>query len=213
MKLISVNTGKASALAIGPKNVLSGICKTPRQGAVVAGPLGLEGDEQADSEHHGGPDQAIYLYSAEDYAWWSAQLGRELAPGTFGENLTLSGFGPEPLRVGDRFGIGEVLLEATAPRIPCNKLAARMGNPGFVKRFRQAGRTGVYTRVLVPGRLQAGDEVRRKSATHALLLSDFFELSLEPAPDPERVRMALQAPIDARSRRRLTAYLENLQSA
>lgn len=212
MKLISVNTGKASALAIGPKKVLSGICKTPRQGGVFAGPLGLEGDEQADSKHHGGPDQAIYLYSAEDYACWSAQLGRELAPGTFGENLTLSGFGPEPLRVGDRFGIGEALLEATAPRIPCHKLAARMGDPGFVKRFRRAGRTGVYTRVLVPGRLQAGDEVRREPATHALL-SDFFELSLEPAPDPERVRMALQAPIDARSRRRLTAYLESLQSA
>ena len=89
-----------------------------------------------------GPDQALYLYSAEDYAWWAGELGAPPAPGTFGENLTLSSFGPVEVRIGDRFRVGAALVEATAPRIPCATFATRMGEPDWVKRFAAARRPG-----------------------------------------------------------------------
>ena len=86
---------------------------------------------------------------------------RNAAPGTFGENLTLSSFGDEQVRIGDRFGIGETLVEVTAPRIPCAVFATRMGEPDWVKRFADARRPGLYVRVLEPGEVAAGDAVER----------------------------------------------------
>ncbi len=207
MQLLSVNIGRSQALEVGSKTVRSGIVKTAMPEPVHVGALGLRGDQQADLKHHGGPDQAVYLYSAEDYAWWSAELGRDLAPGTFGENLTLSSFGPEPLEVGDRFRVGEVLLEATSPRIPCGKLGARLGDETFVKRFSEAGRTGVYTRVLREGYVQAGQPVEREARGSGLSLLEFFRLCLTPKPAPEAALQALAAPIDERSRRDFEAYL------
>jgi len=108
----------------------------------------LKGDVVADQRNHGGPDQAVYLYSRADYDWWEAELERELPSGTFGENLTVSDFGPGELRPGDRLQIGAVLLELTSPRIPCSVFAQHMGERQWVKRFAAAERPGSYARVL-----------------------------------------------------------------
>ncbi len=139
MVLVSVNVGPSRPLG----NRRSGIDKRPVQGEVQVGPEGLQGDVQVNKKHHGGPDQALYAYHLEDYEWWSTELGQDLSPGLFGENLTCKGL-PE-IMVGDRYRIGQVLMEVTAPRIPCNTLATRMGDPTFVKTFTQARRPGFYS--------------------------------------------------------------------
>jgi MOSC domain-containing protein YiiM len=51
---------------------------------------GLVGDRVVDTTRHGDKDQAVYLYSAEGYAWWSAQLNQAVPMDMFRENLTLS---------------------------------------------------------------------------------------------------------------------------
>jgi MOSC domain-containing protein YiiM len=124
--------------------------------------VNVEGDDQADRQHHGGPDQAVYAYARESYAWWEVELGVALAPGTFGENLTLEGIDVDGALIGERWSVGGpegVLLEVTAPRIPCSKLGKRMGDPRFVKRFAGARRPGAYLRILREGAVQAGDAV------------------------------------------------------
>ncbi|HWG85034.1 MAG TPA: MOSC domain-containing protein [Deinococcales bacterium] len=176
MRLLSVNVGSTRPLKVGGRERQTGIFKTPLAGPVEVGPLGLAGDVQVDRKHHGGPDQAVYLYGADDYAWWSRELGRELPAGTFGENLTLESVGSEP-RLGDRYRVGGVLLEVTAPRVPCNTLAARMGEAAFVKSFARAGRWGVYARVLEPGSLQAGQTMSITPAPEgAATVRDLFEV-------------------------------------
>ena len=115
------------------------------------GKLGLEGDTIVDSTVHGGLDQAIYIYSSEDYQWWSQQLGKPIAPGTFGENLTISGFNIDEFVVGDQLTLNNVVLEISAPRTPCFKLAAAMNDPTFGKQFAKAARPGAYARVLREG--------------------------------------------------------------
>jgi MOSC domain-containing protein YiiM len=158
VRVVSVNTGVAEPILIGCRRAESGINKQPRTGAVQVGRLGLEGDVQVSRKHHGGPDQAVYLYGADDYAWWASELGRDLDHGFFGENLTVDSLGGNS-RIGDRLRIGGVLLEVTAPRVPCATLEARVGVRGFVKRFAAAERVGAYARVLEVGSLQAGDTV------------------------------------------------------
>jgi MOSC domain-containing protein YiiM len=180
MKLLSVNVSKPKPISRGGKSGMTGIFKESVSGLMKVGVLGLEHDTQVDTENHGGKDQAVYFYSNDDYAWWSEQLGTTLEPGTFGENLTVSSL-PEPLYIGDRFAIGSdtggaVILEVTAPRIPCSTLAARMNDLAFVKKFAQAARPGVYTRVIQTGSLQAGDEVKYIRGKYEVTAIEEFQM-------------------------------------
>ena len=102
----------------------------------------------------------MYAYGAGDLAWWSAELGRELAPGTFGENLSVAGLDVSAAVVGERWTAGTTELEVTGPRVPCVKLGARMGDTGFPRRFAAAGRPGAYLLVRTGGTVTAGDQVR-----------------------------------------------------
>jgi MOSC domain-containing protein YiiM len=62
-------------------------------------------------------------------------------------------------QVGERWRVGTVVLDVSAPRIPCWKLARRLEDPAFQKRFGDAGRPGAYLRIVQAGELQAGDDV------------------------------------------------------
>jgi MOSC domain-containing protein YiiM len=156
MKILSVNIGKP-VKKDWTKSGSTGIYKQPVEGAVAVGKLGLEHDAICDLKHHGGEDQAVYLYGQPDYDFWSQELGRELEPGTFGENLTVEGLESGKICIGDRFVNGSLVMEVNSPRIPCNTFAQRMGDKLFPKKFLAANRPGVYCRVLSDGLLQAGD--------------------------------------------------------
>jgi MOSC domain-containing protein YiiM len=156
--VVSVNVGPAADFRAG-RAKRSAIVKAPVVGPVAVRGVNLDGDEQADLRVHGGPDQAVYAYARASYAWWERELGRALAPGTFGENLTVDGVDVDGAVIGERWAVGTCVLEVTGPRIPCFKLAARMGEPAFVKRFAAARRPGAYLRVVTEGALAAGDEL------------------------------------------------------
>ncbi len=155
MLVLSVNTGIAAPVPGRPRP--SGIAKRPRDGRVAIGRLGLEGDTVVDQVNHGGEDQAVYIYSLEDYAFWRSELGRDLPPGLFGENLTVSGIESAGVRVGDRLACGDLVLEMTSPRIPCSTFAAHVGVADLPARFMAARRPGIYCRVLAEGTVGAGD--------------------------------------------------------
>jgi len=159
MQIVSINAAQPATVEFNGDTVPTGIFKVPVQGKVPVTRYGIQGDTIVDQNVHGGLDQAIYLYHLEDYQWWSEQLGKPLTPGLFGENLTLSGLADITLVIGDRLTIGTVELEITAPRTPCFKLAARMGDSGFAKKFAQAQRPGAYARVIHEGELQVGDNI------------------------------------------------------
>jgi MOSC domain-containing protein YiiM len=193
----------------------TGIYKEPAAGRVFLGTLGVEGDCVVDTHVHGGPDQAAYVYFAEDYAWWSARLGRPLRPGMFGENLTISGLASADMAIGDRLTVGDVVLEVTAPRIPCNTLARRMEDPTFVKAFREAARPGVYCRVIAEGEVEAGMPVAHQPyggvrvETVALFEDSFAKASLTP----ESLRRTLAAPVAERVRADWEALLARAEGA
>src|SRR3954466_1316990 len=114
--VLSVNVGSVASFRAG-RAKYSAIVKHPVEGRVGVHGVNVDGDDQADRRVHGGPDQAVYAYAAESYAWWSEQLGREPAPGTFGENLTVQDVEVDAAVLGTQWRIDTVLLEVTAPRI------------------------------------------------------------------------------------------------
>jgi len=131
--------------------------KTPVEGPVTAGWLGLAGDEQADLQHHGGRDKAILAYSQDHFADWRQEPDlAALSGGGFGENLTVQGLSETTVCIGDDWRVGDVLLEVTQPRQPCWKLGRRWRKPSLVKQVVVTGRTGWYLRVLEEGPLEAG---------------------------------------------------------
>jgi len=157
--VVSVNVGRIRTVSSGGKDVVTGIFKEPVDGAVPVAGVNLAGDDQADRTVHGGPDRAVYAYASEDYAWWSRELGRELQPGTFGENLTTAGIDVNAALVGERWRIGSAVLQVTTPRFPCYKLAMKMDDPAFVKRFSAALRLGSYASIVTEGALERGDAI------------------------------------------------------
>jgi MOSC domain-containing protein YiiM len=159
-RVVSVNVGQPREIGVQRgEPVISAIGKHPVAGRVRVEGVNVAGDAQANLAVHGGPDQAVYAYASEDAAWWSEELGRDVPAGIFGENLTLEGVDASHALIGERWQAGGVLLEVTAPRIPCAKLARAFDDPGMTKRFAKALRPGAYLRIVQPGELGAGDPV------------------------------------------------------
>lgn len=161
MKLLSINISQPQAVAIGGRSYETGIYKRHRMGRVTLGTLGLDGDGQADLKAHGGPHRAVYCYPHEHYGYWASQLARDdFHYGAFGENLTLLGLLETGVCIGDVYRIGGAVIQASQPRVPCYKLADKLGVPGFEKTFLKANRSGFYARVLEEGALEAGDPIQ-----------------------------------------------------
>mgnify|MGYP001824909424 FL=1 len=200
MRVSSVNVGREETIDHGNRQFTTGIRKRPVDGAVYIGSDSVAGDTISDKKHHGGVDQVVYAYSADDYEWWSEQLGREVPPGTFGENLTIEGL-PTDMNIGDRLLIGDVLLEATAPRIPCSTLAAQMQDSGFGMAFRKAERPGIYFRVLNEGEVSAGDAVTYiENPAPVVSILALYRLAYDLRPDPDAIERYLEAPLAERMR-------------
>ena len=211
MQLISVNLGQERTVPKGRGNERTGIYKMPVNDPVAVTRLGMAGDAICDAKNHGGPDQAVYVYGTPDYAWWSQELGHTLAPGTFGENLTIDGLESARAAIGDRLTIGTVVLEVSAPRIPCGTLARRMGDPQFVKRYRAAERPGLYCRVLQEGSLRVGDAVSYAPApAGAVPVLDLFRDHYVAGPDEASVQRFLASPLAERARRDQEERLEKI---
>jgi MOSC domain-containing protein YiiM len=215
MHVSSVNLATApTRLKVGSRMTSTGIDKRPTDQPVEIGPLGLSGDTIWSKKHHGGPDQAVYVYGEEDYSWWEVELGRPLEPGTFGENLTVAGLATGAAVVGDRLHIGEtVVLEVTCGRIPCGTLTARMGIRAFSRHFRKAARPGLYCRVIEAGSVQAGDLVRYEASVESTLgVVELAEMFYARDPTREALERLLAAPIDERGRRDIERQLAALDS-
>src|ERR1700722_978875 len=156
---ISVNAGRGQPARWAGRAGRTAIDKRPCGGPVTIGRLGVGDDEQMDKQHHGGPYQAVYAYAREDLDWWTEQLGRELANGLFGENVTTAGLDVSGALIGETWRLGTAVVQITSVRIPCGTFAGWMAEQHWVKRFAAAGRPGAYLRVLEEGVAAAGDPI------------------------------------------------------
>lgn len=167
----------------------SAIDKRPVTGRVRAQRLGLDGDHVCNTRDHGGVHQAVYGYADEDAANWSAELGRELPVGWFGENLRIAGLPLSDAVIGARCTVGEAVFEVSGPRVPCATFGHWAGERQWVRRFTHQANTGCYFRVLTEGSVGAGDEVEVVHVPeHGVTVRDVFT-----GADPRRLELLLTA--------------------
>ncbi|KQW45599.1 MULTISPECIES: MOSC domain-containing protein [unclassified Roseateles] len=163
MHLLSVNTARVEHfVAISGQALDSAIRKRSRNGRVAVGPLGLEGDEQADPSVHGGLSKAVYAYPQEHYVFWQtvrgqAKVNGDLQPGDCGENLTLTGLLENKVWLGDVLCFPDCELIVSEPRYPCFKFNAHMGFNQAAKLMAQSGYCGFYLAVKREGTIAAGE--------------------------------------------------------
>ena len=164
-RLLSLNVARASAIAIRDRKVMTAIGKRAVDGERAVGPLGIEGDEQADLSVHGGPSKAVYAYPSEHYPFWQtvrAQAGvapwdEPLVPGALGENLTLAGVVESDVFIADLLRFPNCALAVSGPRFPCFKFNAAMGFAHAAKLMVQSAWCGWYFSVREPGTIAAGE--------------------------------------------------------
>ena len=154
---------------LGPKGVPSGIDKQPVATPIMARLTGLDGDEQGDRRNHGGPDKAIHAYALANYPLWAADLpdlAPRLRPGAFGENLVVAAASEADICLGDRWRLGDALLEVSQARQPCWRLNLRFERPDMARLVQSSGRTGWYFRVIEPGPIAPYQTARLQARPH-----------------------------------------------
>jgi MOSC domain-containing protein YiiM len=210
VQLVSVNVSRPKYLGDHRGHpVTSGIAKQPVGVEWLwLDRLNLEGDGQADLRVHGGPDKAVYAYASEHLPAWTEELGDELGPAAFGENLTTAGWTEDDVCIGDRWSWGDAVLEVCQPRSPCYKLAMYRGHGDMTRRFQSSGRSGWYLRVLEPGRVPVAGPItveRHPVGATVRLVHD----AARPGEVPDEVVEALLAvePLAMEWKRHLAARL------
>ena len=172
--VVSVRVGKVTAYErpawdhVKTRPYTTAFRKAEVTGPIHVGPLGLEGDEQADKKFHGGPEMAVLMYADAHYAGWRLLEGlADMGPGGFGENLTVSGFDETEVCVGDVLEVGGTMLQVTSPRGPCADISRRWDREWLLKKVVERRHTGWYLRVLAAGQVRVGDRVRLLERPHA----------------------------------------------
>jgi MOSC domain-containing protein YiiM len=178
--LLTVQVGRARPLDVGDRQVLSGIRKTAVTGRVAVGPLGLEGDEQADLTVHGGLAKAVYAYPVEHYAFWQERRAAwgypaALSHGALGENLTVEGLLEKDLFVGDQLVFPDCTLRVTQPREPCFKFNAIMQSDDAARSMARSAYSGFYLAVDARGSLAAGERCVLKPGAREMPLMSLFK--------------------------------------
>ncbi len=194
MKLVSVNVGQPRPILWMGKEVLTSIYKEPLAGRTPLRRFNIDGDKQSDLSVHGGADKAVYGYPSEHYPFWRGELaGVELSWGAFGENLTTEGLGEQDLSIGDVLRVGTAHLMVTQPRIPCFKLAVRLGVADMAKRFLASRRSGFYFAVVEEGEVAAGDAIEIvERATERMSVRELTDLHVTKSPPPELLERVLR---------------------
>ena len=169
IRIHTISIGQPQTLSDERGTWRSAIFRTPVDGPIMLGERGLVGDQVADTEHHGSPDQAICCHPIDHYDYWNQHYGLQtpatrLGPGSVGENWTLSGANEQTICVGDVIEVGSAVVQVSGPRYPCAKQERKVGLAGFLRQTIETMRTGFYLRVLTPGIIQSGDawEVRER---------------------------------------------------
>jgi ferredoxin-NADP reductase/MOSC domain-containing protein YiiM len=195
-KLLSVNVGMPKDVEWNGRIVHTGIWKAPVAGPRMVRRLNIDGDGQGDREGHGGENRAVLVYQLASYEHWARELGRDdLTPGAFGENLTVDGLPDNEVCIGDRYRIGDVVLEVTQPRVTCYRVGVRISEPRMAALLVAHHRPGFYCRVLNEGELEAGqDIVKISDGPEQVSVADIDALLYLPGHPRDNLERALRIP-------------------
>lgn len=201
MQIVSTNIAEPRTIAWKGQEIQTGIYKFGVDVPLFLGTEDVENDHVVDRRYHGGPDKACYLYSADHYPFWKSKYPvQDWKWGMFGENLTVAGLNESGMRIGDRFQIGEALVQVTQPRQPCFKLGVRFGDQNVVDDFWKSSFPGVYVRILQPGYVKKDDQFTLLASNpESLTVSQTFSIFRSNRENIALIMKALDEPFLAES--------------
>lgn len=176
------------------EEMISGIKKYPVSKSYLT-KSGLKDDFQADLEHHGGVNKALFLFSKLTFEKINEEFDyifniEDMS--YFGENLILDNICEEDICVGDILEIGETEVQITQGRQACWKLSANTKKENMTKFIFESGYTGFYAKVLKEGEIIQNDEVFLKSRVNPNLnIKKLNQLIVNPKLDETLVKEAL----------------------
>jgi MOSC domain-containing protein YiiM len=193
----SINIGPRVEVDIFGQKKLTAYEKHPVEHDVFVDENGIVGDGHYAREAEEGKDHAVQICSEDNYAFWTERLNKNLRLGVFGESITYGGPDEFSVRIGDVAVIGDITLEITGPRIPCAKLAHFIGEDiSFPRTYHQTSRTGMYARVLTPGRLSTSNRMKFQSTGAKLpFVSEIAAALLQRDPDQNWMKAMIDEPI------------------
>jgi ferredoxin-NADP reductase/MOSC domain-containing protein YiiM len=195
-RLLSVNVGLPRDVTWNGKTVHTAIWKSPVAGQQMVRKLNIAGDAQGDLAGHGGEQRAVFVYQMDSYHYWENFLGRnDLVFGQFGENFTVEGLADNEVSIGDRYRIGDAILEVTQPRVTCYRVGIRMNEPRMAALLVAHHRPGFYFRVLQEGEVGAGDDiVKIADGPERITVAEIDGLLYLPGHSREQLERALRIP-------------------
>lgn len=204
MQIVSTNIAKPTTIEWHGQEIQTGIYKFAIETPIFLGKEDVENDHVLDRRCHGGIDKACYIYSADHYPFWKLKYPElKWEWGMFGENLTISGLDESEIHIGDRFRIGNAIVQVTQPRQPCFKLCVRFGDQHIVEDFWTAPYPGVYVRVLQPGKVAKGDQITLEERNpDSLSVSQVFSIFRSNRENIDLIKKAIDEPFLAESCRK-----------
>lgn len=204
MKIISTNIAQPTTIVWRGQEIQTGIYKYPVETPISLGLSDVDNDHVIDRRYHGGSDKACYLYSADHYPFWkNSYPDLDWNWGMFGENLTVGGLDESEIRIGDRYQIGEAIVQVSQPRQPCFKLGIRFGDQKVVDDFWKSSFPGIYVRVLQTGSVKTGDGfVLLERNSESLSVSQVFSVFRSLPINAELIQKAINEPFLAESCRK-----------
>ena len=195
-KLVSVNVGMPKDVAWRGRTVHTGVWKAPVDGPRMVRRLNVDGDGQGDLDGHGGENRAVLVYQLASYQHWATELHRDdFKPGAFGENFTVDGLPDDEVCIGDRYGIGQAVIEVTQPRVTCYRIGIRVGEPRMAALLVSHRRPGFYCRVLTEGEVEAGqDIVKISDGPEKVTVAEIDALLYLPGHPRDALERALRVP-------------------
>ena len=195
-RLLSVNVGLPHDVAWNGKTVRTAVWKFPINGRRMVRRLNIDGDGQGDLDGHGGEYRAVFVYQIDSYHYWERFLGRnDFSFGQFGENFTVDGLADNEVCIGDRYRIGDAVVEVTQPRVTCYRVGIRMNEPRMPALLVDHHRPGFYFRVLQEGEVGAGDDiVKVADGPERITVAGMDALLYLPGHSREQLERALRVP-------------------
>ena len=133
-------------------------------------------------------ERAILLQSLENYTILSKTRPTLVKkfPGTFGENIVVSGLPISEICIGDIFQIktthSNLTIQVTSPRKPCYKLDKAHNSPYGLKGLKRYclthGLAGWFCKILTPGIVSIGDTFIKTSHPHPKWSLDYVSTCL-----------------------------------
>lgn len=199
----AICSGKIETLNYFGKSMKSAMNKRPLEKTTWLSKIGFEDDEQ-EYHGHGGPDQAICLYSTQNYTLWEDVISPIPDYAFFGENITVDGIDETELLFGNQYQLGETIIEVSEIREPCYKLQQKYNYNGIMKRMMETGKSGCYFRVIQEGYVHPDSHLKLiKIAPPSTQLSvqELNDLYYNDQKNKDRLTYAIQNPFITNRRR------------